>query len=176
MSSHHAASDGADSTLRLVPGSLEVYAAELARDYGELARLLAVGPIAEWPPQGGEHDEQAVAFFRDALTADATLWRWLAFYVCVGAHLVGSAGFMGAPVAGTAEIGYSICARHRRRGFATGAVRALVEHASAAGVDRLIAHTRATNTGSISVLERNGFVAAPQSDRDGYLRFVRQGR
>jgi RimJ/RimL family protein N-acetyltransferase len=160
-------------TLRLVAGTVELYDAELAEDRAELARLLEVDLIAEWPPIDGEHDQHAVTFFRESLDNEPSLSPWLAFYVCVGAELVGSAGFMGPPADGTAEIGYSICQRCRGRGYATGAVGALMERAWEAGVRRIIAQTKPTNRGSIIVLERNGFARGP-SERYGYLRFVRE--
>ena len=95
--------------LRLIAGTIESFDAELAGDRSALARLLEVEPIVEWPPIGGEHDADAVGYFRSALAADAGLARWLVFYVRVGPRLVGSAGFFGRPVDGVAEIGYSIC-------------------------------------------------------------------
>jgi RimJ/RimL family protein N-acetyltransferase len=156
----------------LVAGTVELYDAELAGDRVELARLLAVDVIVEWPPIGGEHDQHAVKFFRESLYSQPSLSSWLAFYVCVGSELVGSAGFMGPPADGTAGIGYSICQPCRGRGYATAAVGALMERAWEAGVRRLVAHAKPTNRGSIIVLERTGFARAP-SKRDGYLRFAR---
>ena len=69
--------------LRMVPGTIDLFDAELAGDHAELARLLAVTAIDEWPPIGGEHDAHAVAFFRQALAAEPSLFMWQAFYVCV---------------------------------------------------------------------------------------------
>lgn len=158
--------------LRLIAGSIESFDAELGGDRVVLARRLGVEAIVEWPPIGGEHDADAVGYFRAALAADAGLADWLVFYVCVESRLVGSAGFFGRPVDGVAEIGYSICKRDRRRGFATAAVGALVARAAEAGVGTLIAHVRPTNVGSIAVLERNGFVRRGV-EADGRLLFGR---
>ena len=89
--------------LRLVTGTVGSFDAEIAGDLGALERLLRVEPIVEWPPNGGEHDAAAVGYFRSALAADGGLEGWLAFYVCAGSVLVGSAGFFGRPVEGVAE-------------------------------------------------------------------------
>ena len=153
--------------VRLVPGSLALFDADQVGDHVALAGLLGVAPLVEWPPVGGEHDADAVAFFRGALAADPSASEWLAFYVCVDGALVGSAGFMGPPVGGTTEIGYSICQSHRRRGIATAAVGALVRRARAAGATRLSARVEPGNGGSIEVLTRNGFVAGPHDLTDG---------
>lgn len=161
------------SGVRLVPGTIRSFDVELSGDRVALARLLDVEPVVEWPPNGGEHDATAVAYFRAALAADASLSDWLAFYVCVDSQLVGSAGFFGRPVAGTAEIGYSTCEHWRRRGYATAAVLALVERATVAGVGTLTARVRPTNTGSIAVLERNGFVRGSFGP-DGRIVFARE--
>jgi len=48
----------------------------------------------------------------------------------------------------------------------------LAARAAAAGVTQLIAHTRPDNAASLAVLERNGFVAAPGSKREGHALFV----
>ncbi len=157
----------------MIPGTLPAFDAELSGDWAALAQLLEVDPIVEWPPIGGEHDAAAVEYFRSALAADAALAEWLAFYVCSASQLVGSAGFFGRPIDGVAEIGYSICERHRCRGFATAAVRALAARADAAGVRTLLAHVNPTNRASIVVLERNGF-APTGAARDGRLAFARE--
>src|SRR5258706_16429769 len=52
--------------LRLVPGTIAIFDAELAGDHVTLAALLEVTKIDEWPPVGSEHDAGAVTFFRDA--------------------------------------------------------------------------------------------------------------
>jgi len=169
---------GAMDGLRLVAGTIDSFDAELAGDLAGLAGLLEVDAIEEWPPNGGEHDAEAVAFFRRALASDPELAGWLVFYVCVGTSLVGSAGFMGRPTDGVAEIGYSICEGCRGRGFATGAVGALIGRARGAGARQLIARTKPTNAGSIVVLERNGFVRVA-GEEDDLLLFARdlgQGR
>lgn len=158
----------------LVAGSVDTFDAELADDPSELARLLDVSPIVEWPPAGGEHDDDAVEYFRASLLQDSDSADWLAFYVCVDDTLVGSAGFLGPPQDGVTEIGYSICKRFRNRGFASRAVGLLTDKADRAGVRRLIARAHAQNAASIAVLEGNGFTCL-EADRAGTLSFSRTG-
>jgi RimJ/RimL family protein N-acetyltransferase len=158
--------------VRLVVGTLATFDAELGGDLAGLAEQLGVAPIEEWPPRGGEHDAEAVSFFRTVFLEQPEAASWLAYYVCAGPLLVGSAGFMGPPHDGVAEIGYSICERYRRRGHATSAVRALTRRADDAGVRTLIARTAPGNAASMIVLERNGFVRTGPRD-DGSVGFAR---
>jgi [ribosomal protein S5]-alanine N-acetyltransferase len=73
--------------------------------------------------------------------------------------VVGDAGFMGPPGAEqTVEIGYSVIPDRRRRGYATEAVRALVEWAlDQPDLSAVVAGCAADNTPSIRLLERVGF-------------------
>lgn len=72
----------------------------------------------------------------------------------------GFAGLMMLPPGdepGTAELGYRLARRQWRRGLATEASRALVEHAFAtAGVRRVFAQTMAVNAGSQGVMRAAG--------------------
>jgi ribosomal-protein-alanine N-acetyltransferase len=74
--------------------------------------------------------------------------------------IVGDAGFTGPPAADeTIEVGYSIVADRRGRGYATEAVRALVEWAlRQPDVTAVVAGCASDNTPSIRVLERVGFM------------------
>lgn len=156
----------------MVPGTVAIFDAELAADHVTLAALLEVTTIDEWPPAGSEHDAGAVTYFRDAHLAEPSVSGWTVYYVCLQDTLVGSAGFIGPPREGKAEIGYSICQQHRRRGLATQAVSALIERAATSGLQALTARTKPDNPASIRVLEHNGFVhVGLDSDRD--LLFVR---
>ncbi|MEP6660964.1 MAG: GNAT family N-acetyltransferase [Acidimicrobiales bacterium] len=156
----------------MVPGTIAIFDAELAGDHVTLAALLEVTTIDEWPPAGGEHDAGAVTHFRDAHLVEPSVSGWTVYYVCLEDTLVGSAGFIGPPREGKAEIGYSICQKYRRRGLATGAVSALIERAATAGLHTLTAQTGRSNAASIRVLEHNGFVR-DGLDSDRELLFVR---
>ena len=71
---------------------------------------------------------------------------------------------------GVVEIGYAVVASCWGHGYATAAVRALVDRARAiTGVDRIIAHTPLDRPASGRVLEKVGFVCAgeEQDEHDG---------
>jgi ribosomal-protein-alanine N-acetyltransferase len=76
--------------------------------------------------------------------------------------VVGSAGFLGRPTPeGTIEIGYGIHHEDRNHGYATEAVRALVDWAlSQDGVTRVIARCEPENVASLRVLAKAGLEEA----------------
>jgi len=78
-------------------------------------------------------------------------------------ELLGFGGYKGPPQAGEVEIGYSVAATRRCRGHATAACRALVDHARAAGVDLVSAHTLPESNASTRVLERCGLTRAGEA-------------
>jgi tRNA-Thr(GGU) m(6)t(6)A37 methyltransferase TsaA len=71
--------------------------------------------------------------------------------------LVGTAGWKGPPVAGVAELGYSVAPGRRGRGVATAAVRVLLDRARATGLRAAVAHTLPATSPSTTVLARCGF-------------------
>jgi [ribosomal protein S5]-alanine N-acetyltransferase len=150
--------------LTLVPASLASFDAELAEDLPLLAQLLSVAAIEEWPPVGGQHDADAVTFFRAGLLTNRQWVLWPVYYICVDGHAAGSAGFFGAPVNDEVEIGYSVCARYRRRGIASAAVAALLKTARKQGARSARAKTLPDNMASQRVLTRNGFATDGRLD------------
>jgi RimJ/RimL family protein N-acetyltransferase len=71
---------------------------------------------------------------------------------------------------GTVEIGYAVVASCWSRGYATGAVRALVDRARAfPGIERIIGHTPLDRPASGRVLEKAGFVCVgeEQDEHEG---------
>jgi RimJ/RimL family protein N-acetyltransferase len=62
------------------------------------------------------------------------------------------------PLRDVVEVGYWLFVEARGRGFATAAVRAMVDHAFAHGIVRVEAHVRVGNVASERVLERVGFI------------------
>lgn len=79
-------------------------------------------------------------------------------------EFLGIAGF-GGPV-DMPEVGYWIGSTYRRLGFATEAIKALVDYARAIGVPRLHADTFPNNPASERVLAKVGFVADGLVERD----------
>jgi RimJ/RimL family protein N-acetyltransferase len=82
---------------------------------------------------------------------------------------VGLVGFKGVPDdTGQAEIGYGIEPAHRRQGYATEAVRALVAWAFSSPHCRAVtARTQITNEASAAVLRKAGF--QPYSSEGGQV-------
>jgi ribosomal-protein-alanine N-acetyltransferase len=73
-------------------------------------------------------------------------------------ELVGSVGFHGPPERiGRAEIGYTIFAAYRGRGFAKEAARGLIDWAFAQGVNEVYASVRPENAPSLAVVRALGF-------------------
>jgi RimJ/RimL family protein N-acetyltransferase len=72
--------------------------------------------------------------------------------------LVGHCGFHGHPTdVGRAEIGYTIFAPYRGRGYATECARALVRWAHSQGEESVVAAVAASNAPSIAVVTNAGF-------------------
>ena len=86
---------------------------------------------------------------------------------------MGIVGYKGPPtIDGTVEVGYSVMEAHRRRGYASEAVAALVERAfDFLQVVRVVADTFPDLTASILVLERNGFAAKGEGSDEGSIRY-----
>ena len=96
--------------------------------------------------------------------------RWLARAIIrrEGGVLVGNIGFHGEPgvnAAGDAsalEIGYGILPEHRRQGYATEAVDALVGWARTQGIDHFVASVAPDNVPSLAIIRKLGFVRTGQ--------------
>src|SRR5207244_11198805 len=90
--------------------------------------------------------------------------------------MIGHAGFHGPPgvnavkAPDAVEVGYSIFEPHRRRGYATEVVRALIEWASREhSIQRFIASISPENEPSLALARRLGFkpIGQPWHDADG---------
>lgn len=106
-------------------------------------------------------ERDALPWFCSLLENDPSLVGWLHFMIVLSEKrtLIGDVGFKGKPGPdGLIEIGYSIVPEFRGHGYATEACKALVGYAfSKAEVNRIRAHTRKNNPGSIKVVEKMGF-------------------
>jgi RimJ/RimL family protein N-acetyltransferase len=104
------------------------------------------------------------------LRKDPAVQRWLARAIIrrEGGVLVGNIGFHGEPgvnAAGEAralEIGYGILPEHRRQGYATEAVDALVGWARTQGIDHFVASVAPDNVPSLAIIRKLGFVRTGQ--------------
>ena len=132
---------------RFAPGDLAAFQAY--RSDLELARYQG------WEPMT---DEEAAAFLveqRETELGPFGQWLQVAIVARAADEVVGDIGVcMLEP--GAAEIGYTLSRGAQGRGFATEAVRALVEALFAAGLERVVATSDARNAKSLVLLERVG--------------------
>ncbi len=158
--------------LWLLPTSLEVARAEIA-DRAGFARLLGATVPDNWPPETLADALPLLLGWLEAAPDSLGWFGWhgLAIDNATGPVLAASGGFMGPPVAGVVEIGYSVLPQFQGRGYATEMVIALAAWAgSQPGVERLVAQTEWGNPASVRVLLKAGFVHAgpgtqPAGDR-----------
>jgi len=163
----HRVEDGAPSPsgdivtprLLLRPATAEILRADLA-GAAALSRALGARVPGDWPPD--LYDSGAIGWTLRSLEADPGAARWLGYYflrtTSDPAVLIGVGGFKGPPDDdGAVEVGYSIVAGERRRGYATEAVRGFLAYAFAdARVRRVRAETLPQLIASIGVLEKVG--------------------
>lgn len=111
----------------------------------------------------------------------STMWvegdPWSSRSIVRGVTTLGSIGFFGPPEESDdgvpeTELGYGLVAEARGWGFATEAVRALVELTDFEGV-RVRASVAPENAASLRVLARTGFTVLRGSDEDGNLVMAR---
>jgi ribosomal-protein-alanine N-acetyltransferase len=140
------------SSVSLLPATVATLTA-LKSDRAAFAVLVGADVPDGWPLY-----PEAVDFTIDHLRGNPDQGQWWMHYVLAGNSLVGSGGFTGPPQHGVAEIGCEIAPRHRGRGLATAAARALVAKALQTGeVTTVVAHTLAHPTPSTGVLTKLGF-------------------
>lgn len=162
--------------LELIAETAELAAAEIDSPRALAGALDAEVPEGEWPPA---YAADALPLFAAMLRRDPGLAGWLSWYwVLIGPDtspraLIGCGGFTSRPVSGVVAIGYSLLPGYRGRGYATEAVKALVQWAfSHTEVREVVAETLPDNGPSIRVLERCGFMRAGPGSEEGHIRFV----
>ncbi|MEO5699409.1 MAG: GNAT family protein [Casimicrobiaceae bacterium] len=171
----------AEMTIRV--GRVEIVAATLEHIYAELsgpnalALLLSAHVPDSWPP--GEYDRDALEYFRAKFEEAPHSVGWYGWYVIsLGADgsrqsAVGVAGYLGPPSKdGVVELGYSIVPEVRRRGYASAAIQALVNHAlRRPRVACIVAHTEESNVASTAVLIHCGFERVGLAQGQGSSRY-----
>jgi [ribosomal protein S5]-alanine N-acetyltransferase len=165
--------------LTMIAATLEHIRIELESPE-QLSELLDAKVSSEWPT--GEYDRDAMEFFRARLEEGGKgVEGWYGWYAVrtagagQGRALVGAAGYFGPPDSlGLVEIGYSVLPEWQRQGYASEIALALIEQAFRhSQVSKVIAHTMESNSASIAVLLRCGFLAAGAGHDAGTLRFER---
>jgi RimJ/RimL family protein N-acetyltransferase len=142
-------------SVRIVPASVETLVA-FHEDPPEFARLIG-SPIPEGWPEFPEAIPYTLDFLATANEHDRT-WSMHFFIEEASDALVGSGGYTAPPSERAVEIGYEIAPAHRGRGLGVASARALVEQALESGeVDRIVAHTLASENPSTGVLRALGF-------------------
>ncbi len=128
----------------------------------------------DWPD---DHDRRFLAFRLRQTGDDPGRAPWLvrAIVLPESREMVGHIGFHGPPGINArrepeaVEVGYTVFPEHRRQGYATEAVRALLAWAREQGVDRFIASVAPANEPSLRLVRRLGFaeVGSHWDDEDG---------
>jgi ribosomal-protein-alanine N-acetyltransferase len=152
--------------LRLVPLSEELMEALL--DGGELPFAVPPG----WPD---EHDARFLRLRLRQLRESPERLKWPVCAIVLDGAIVGHIGYHGPPGANALsapdaiEVGYTIFPEHRRQGYATEAVRGLLEHARGQGIHRFVASVGPQNEPSLALVRRLGFVEVGRhwDDEDG---------
>jgi len=130
----------------------------LAHGVSELGFVLEVNIPDSWPVS-----PEAIPLFHEMYRADTSLSGWLNYFAVCRENLtmIGDCGYLGKPVNGNVEIGYSVIPEYRRKGFAFEMVSFLVYHAFSSGmVSKITAYTLKNNIPSIKVLENLNFILA----------------
>ena len=135
---------------------------------------LAFAVPDDWPD---EHDRRFLAFRLRQMGDEPARGPWLvrAIVLPETRELIGHVGFHGPPginslrAADAVEIGYTIFPEHRRNGYATEAVEALLDWGRAQGIHRFVASVGPGNEPSLRIVRRLGFVEVGRhwDDEDG---------
>ena len=141
----------------------------------EAARIGGFGIPPGFPD---EHDRRFLALRLAQTQEDPSRGPWYVRAIVLpegDRPMIGHIGFHGPPGVNSrrdpdaVEVGYTIFPEHRRRGFATEAVRALIAAAKAQGINRFIASVGPENVPSLAIVRRLGFVEVGRhwDDEDG---------
>lgn len=163
--------------LELIAGTPQLADADI-NDRTQFASLLRARVPDAWPPPLNDRD--SMKWFERYLIEHPDGVGWVTWYLILredkrGERVaIGNGGFKGKPTSdGIAEVGYSVLEEFQRQGYATEATRGLVawafEHPE---VSTVIAETFPILTGSIRVMEKNGFTFTGDGSEEGVIRYA----
>ena len=122
-------------------------------------------PYAVPPDWPDEHDARFLRLRVRQLRLDQRRVEWgVAAIVLHEGEMIGHIGFHGPPGVNArreqdaVEVGYTVFPDHRRRGYATEAVRALLDYAREHGIHRFVASVGPGNEPSLRLVRALGFV------------------
>lgn len=158
--------------MSLVPATVRLYLLEL-HDRPAFASNLNARIPEEWPPD--QITPEVIEEFIGRMQAkDRKIWNfyWLLHQkVSEQPVLIGSGGFI-VHENGSIEIGYSVLSDYQNKGYATEAVRSMLEWAlSSLKKDCIIANTYPHLKASIRVLEKNGFLFKGNGPEEGTITY-----
>ena len=137
---------------------------------GDLARADATSPVPLTPYLAGPECRAVWAVRAGQVLDDPASAAWITGIVWDDdlRLAVGRAGYHGPPDdAGMVEVGYSVDPRHRRKGYARAALRALVDRAAREpGVTTVRASVSPDNVASRELVLSEGFVAVGEQEDD----------
>lgn len=159
--------------LILVPASPDLIREALSGDT-ELARALHAALPLDWPPEF--YDADTLTYALDRLESDPAYEGWSTYFFLrrEGRVIIGNGGYYAPPSEdGTVEIGYSVVPTMQGRGYATEAMRGLIDRAFMdPRVKRVVATTLPDRIPSIRVVEMLGFERSGTSSEPGVIQFV----
>jgi RimJ/RimL family protein N-acetyltransferase len=165
--------------LELVPLDPDAIRALIAGRRDEAEKVLGMTLPTEFPGKGELDGFLPIQLKRMELAPDRREWM-ARLMVNKSDGAVGHCGFHGPPEKiGRAEIGYTVFAEFRRRGYAREAARGLVEWAFEQGQSEVYATVSPANAPSLAVVKGLGFtqVGTQEDEVDGLeLVFVIRGR
>ncbi len=161
--------------MSLAPATMKLYLLELY-DRPAFASTLNAHVPQEWPPD--QITPEVIEEFIGRMQArDRKIWTFYWLLRKEGSELpvlIGNGGFL-VHEDGTLEIGYSMISDYQNKGYATEAVRSMLQWAfSSLKKDCIIAHTYPYMEASIRVLEKNGFLFKETGSGDGILTYELQ--
>jgi RimJ/RimL family protein N-acetyltransferase len=145
----------------MTPAFMEAILADRVAEAGELLGVtLPIEPL-------DVAVERFMSHRLEQVRRDPAVQRWLGRELALrdeGRLVVGNAGFHGQPgvnavgAADAVEIGYGISLQHRRQGYATEAVGALLDWARGQGISHFVASVAPDNEPSLAIVRKLGFV------------------